>query len=113
MRSDAGAIERAKLINLGMQFAELQVALLVELVPQDDASNPRTRIRLQVHPTDQPYLPPNLRLLVLDESGATFLDTQSRSLDNVIQLQFFGKPRERFTVHVALGDACVVEKFEI
>ncbi|HEY9640588.1 MAG TPA: DUF1822 family protein [Coleofasciculaceae cyanobacterium] len=101
-------LRRAKLIDLNIQMPH-PVALVVELTP--DAQ--QTEIRLQVHPTGQPYLPPQLRLAVLDESGATFLEAQSREADNYIQLQFRGTPGETFQVRVAIADASVVESFVI
>ncbi len=107
---DAG-IRRAKLIDLGRQLSDRPVALLVELRP---LANQPTTICVQVHPTgDRPYLPPNLQLMVLDESGAVFLDAQSRSADNYLQLQFRGQLGERFGVKVAFGDASATEDFAL
>ncbi|HEY9822378.1 MAG TPA: DUF1822 family protein, partial [Candidatus Sericytochromatia bacterium] len=57
--------------------------------------------------------PPSLQLTVLDESGATFLEAQSRSADNYIQLQFSGVPGEQFSVRVSLGDASILQDFVI
>ncbi|MDX2211944.1 MAG: DUF1822 family protein [Oculatellaceae cyanobacterium bins.114] len=108
---EASKIGRAKLIDLGIQFNRQPVALVVELQP---AANQTTQVCLQVHPTqDQPYLPANLRLTVLDESGATFLEAESRVADNYIQLQFSGNSGERFGVQITLGDSSVFEEFMI
>ena len=105
----AAPIRRVKLIDLEMQVGNGSVALLVELRPQ---LNQQTSICLQVHPTgERRYLPTNLQLIVLDESGAIFLSAQSRSTDNYLQLQFRGESGERFSVKVALGDASVTEDF--
>jgi Protein of unknown function (DUF1822) len=101
-------LRRAKLIDLNIQMPH-PVALVVELTP--DAQ--QTDIRLQLHPTGQSYLPPQIRLAVLDASGATFLEAQSREADNYIQLQFRGTPNETFQVLVAIADASVVESFVI
>lgn len=106
-----GAIKRAKLIDLGMQLAGHQVAVIVGLRPE---SNLKTAILLQVHPTNnQIYLPPLLQLIVFDESGAIFLQAQARRADNYIQLQFSGKPGEQFSVKVSLGDFNITENFVI
>ena len=103
------SVKRAKLIDLGMLLAGHSVALIVELRSE---SNQKTGIRLQVHPTgSQIYLPPQLQLIVLDEFGEIFLEAQARSADNYIQLQFSGKPGERFSVKVALGDISIMENF--
>lgn len=106
-----GDVRRARLIDLGMQLAGHSVALLVELKPESEHKN---CIRLQVHPTGSyTYLPPLIQLIVFDETGAVFLQAQSRSTDNYIQLQFGGKPGERFSVKVSLGDVGIVENFMI
>ena len=104
----ANSIRRAKLINLAIRLPD-PVALVVELEPELQ----RTQICLQVHPTHQAHLPIDLRLTVLDEDGNTFLEAQSRSADNYLQLQFSGLPGERFGVQVAIADARVVEQFVI
>lgn len=105
------SIKRAKLIDLGMQIDGYAVALIVELTPE---SEERRNILLQIHPPgNQTYLPPFLQLTVIDESGAIFLEAQARSADNYIQLQFSGRPREHFSVKVALGNASIIEDFEI
>jgi len=99
---------RAKLIDLNIQMPN-PVALVVELTPEAQ----RTNICLQVHPTSTTYLPPDLRLSVLDETGEIFLEAQSRSTDNYIQLQFSGQAGETFRVQVAIADAHVMETFVI
>ena len=104
-------VRRGKLIDLGIQVAGHPVALIIELTPETER---KRSILLQVHPADnQLYLPPSLQLTVLDESGATFLEAQSRSADNYIQLQFSGVPGEQFSVRVSLGDASILQDFVI
>ena len=104
-------IRRAKLIDLGLQLAGHSVALVVELRPE---SHQKTGILLQVHPTSsQIYLPPLLQLIVLDESGAIFLEAKARRADNYIQLQFSGTVGEKFSVKVALDDISITENFVI
>lgn len=103
--------KRAKLIDLGIQIANQPVILIVEIRPNTDQ---QTGIRLQLHPTGhQIYLIPGVQLTVLDESGAVFLETQARSADNYLQLQFRGEPAEQFSVKVSLNDASVTENFII
>lgn len=102
---------RAKLIDLGMQLDGQPVALIVEIIPEPEEN---ISVLLQVQPTgNQTYLPPLLQLIVLDESGETFLEAQARTADNYIQLQFSGNSGERFSVKVALADATVTEDFII
>lgn len=109
--SPENTMRRAKLIDLAIRLPD-PVALVVGLEPSIQPSQP-THICLQVHPTQQSYLPANLRLTVLDDAGSSFLEAQSRGADNYIQLQFSGMPGERFGVQVAIGDANVVEQFVI
>jgi len=99
-----------KLIDLGLQLADRQVALIVKLVPKSELE---VDIRLRVYPAKgQIYLPPSLQLIVWDESG-TSLQTQARSIDNWIQLEFSGELGESFSAKVALGDASVTENFVV
>ncbi|WP_199320560.1 DUF1822 family protein [Leptolyngbya sp. FACHB-261] len=107
-------IGRAKLIDFGIQLAEHPLALVVELRPPVDSSiqTLKVEVRLQVHPTgEHPYLPTNLRLIVLDEFGTVFLEAQSRSTDNYIQLQFRGSPGERFSAELVLDEVSITEAF--
>ena len=104
-------IRQVKLLDWGKQRSEDSVALLVELLPQ---LNQPISIGIQVHPmSDRGYLPPNLQLIVLDESGTVFLSAQSRSTDNYLQLQLSGEPGERFSVKVTWDDASLTQDFVI
>jgi len=110
-RRTADDVRLGKPINLGMQLAGNPVALVVVV-----ALNPEGElgILLRLYPTgEQECLPPNLQLVVLDESGETFLEAQSRDADNWIQLQFSGVPGETFSVQIAMGDASFIEYFVI
>ncbi|MEP0884768.1 DUF1822 family protein [Trichocoleus sp. ST-U3] len=105
------AVRKAKLIDLGVEIADLSVALVVEINPE---SEEKTNILLQVHPRgNQAYLPPSLQLIVLDESGSNFLEAESRDADDYIQLEFSGNSGEQFSVRVALGNASIQEDFVI
>lgn len=100
-----------KVADLGMQIAHHRVALMVALLPRTDGT---VAILLRVYPLRRPTdLPPGLRLIVLDEDGDTFLDTDARDTDEYIQLKFGGSPGERFSVRVALGDVAITEDFTI
>lgn len=103
--------KRAKLIDLGIQILNQPVMLIVEISPEKDQ---QTSIHLQLHATgNHIYLPPGVHLTVLDSSGTVFLNAQSRKLDNYIQLQFRGEPREQFSVKVAINDTSITEYFRI
>ena len=109
--STNNSIQRAKLIDLGIQFGDRQVVLLVEISPEDNGS---IAVTLQVHPDpSNTYLPETLQLKVIESSGATFMQAQARSQDNFIQLQFSGQPKEHFTVKIILDDAELTEEFRL
>ena len=110
LRSTESVIQRAKLMDLG-PLSELPLALVVDL--KSDVTQ-QLHICVQAHPAGgYSYLPPNVQLTVLDESGAAFLEAQSRQADNYIQLQFSGHPGEHFSVTLTTQDATVVEHFVI
>lgn len=109
------AIIRGRTIDLGMQLEQESVALVIVAALAD---NSEIELLAQVHPQKgqkkgQPYLPAGAKLVLADESGATILETESRELDNYIQLQFTGEPGDRFTITVALGEAAIVQKFTV
>jgi len=104
------AVSGGKLIDLGVRLAGQRVVLSIKLIPKTERS---VGIRLRVYPTGgQLCLPPSLQLSAWDESG-TCLQTQARSIDNWIQLEFSGEKGERFSAKVALGDVSVTEDFVI
>lgn len=105
-KDSASSVSGGKLINLGIQLADQQVALIVKIIPKTEIE---VDIRLRVYPASgQIYLPPNLQLIVWDETG-TCLEAEARSNDNLIQLGFSGEKKEHFSVKVALGDVSVIE----
>ena len=104
------SIQRAKLIDLGIQLSDCQVVLLVEITPEDSGS---IAVTLQVHPSNNIYLPETLILKVIESSGEVFMQAQARSQDNFIQLQFSGQPQERFTVQIVLDNAKLTEQFQL
>ena len=107
------SIQRAKLIDLGIQLGDRQVVLLVEITPEESGS---IAVTLQVHPSpssNMVYLPETLTLKVIESSGSVFMQAQARSQDNFIQLQFSGQPQERFTVQIILGNVKLTEPFQL
>ena len=105
------SIRRAKLIDLGIQLGDRQVVLLVEITPEDSGS---IAVILQIHPSpNNVYLPETLILKVIESSGEVFMQAQARSQDNLIQLQFSGRPQELFTVQIVLNNAELTEQFQL
>ena len=104
-------IQRAKLLDLGIQLGNRQVVLLIEITPEDNDS---VGVILQVHPNqNDTYVPERLSLKVIEASGQIFMQAQARSQDNFIQLQFSGQPKEKFSVQIALDDAELTEQFQL
>jgi hypothetical protein len=104
-------VQRAKLINLGIQLKDRPVVLLIDITPEVNGS---IAVTLQVHPSfNDAYLPETLILRVVESSGQVFMEAQARSRDNFIQLQFSGESKELFTVQIVLDDAELTEQFQI
>lgn len=101
-----------KLIDLGLQLESQVLALLVAIAPETDE---KLGILVQVHPTGREnYLPPNISVVLLSDSGVVLQSVESRSQDNYIQLKRFRvNPGECFSIQVAYGDVNVTETFEI
>jgi hypothetical protein len=103
--------EGGKIIDLGIQLKGLSIALILDFKPEEENN---TSIRLQVHPgNSEQFLPPNLQLIVLDDSGKVFLEAKSREQDNYIQLVFSGESQEEFSVKIAFRDMTLTENFVI
>ncbi len=104
--------KRAKLIDLGIQLGDLTVALLINIVQEEEG---RLHVLIQLYPTDgEDYLPPNLRITLLSKVGKILQEVTSRSQDNYIQLKpFKGEVGRVFCVKVELGDISVQEEFEL
>lgn len=87
------------------------VALLITLAKEEDE---KTAICLQLNPTDgEKCLPPNLKLIVQDESGNSLVkETDTETL--FIEIKEMGdRPGYRFHVTIALGDVSFTETFVI
>jgi hypothetical protein len=110
-QTNSNSVQRAKLIDLGIQLRNYQVVLLVEITPEANGS---VAVALQVHPSpNHAYLPQGIILKVIELSGEVFMQAQSRSQDNFIQLQFSGQTGEHFAVQIVLDDAELTEQFQL
>jgi len=105
-------VEGIKLIDLGMELENQSVALLVGLAPETEQ---RVGIRVQLYPAGgQTYLPSNIQLILLSQSGATLQEYKARTQDSLIQLKRFTCPMGKcFSVKVALDDFSITEDFVI
>jgi hypothetical protein len=109
--NSAAGVRRIRLIDWGMQIAGEAVALAVALVPRENQS---IHVLLQVYPTgNNPYLPPNLTLMLLDPSGESLREVIARNTDVYIQLKLSGHPGEQFSVKITFGGASITEDFSL
>ena len=105
-------VKRAKLIDLGIQLKDLNVALLVKI---KENLNSKLAVCVQLHPSAEArYLPPNLKLIMLSKSGKVLQKVQSRVQDNYIQLKSFkGEKGKQFKIKVSIESFSVTEHFEL
>ena len=105
-------IRRARLIDFARNLGVQPVVLVVDL-KQSEALD-KIRIGLQVYPTQgQSYLPPGLKLSMIESSNAVFMEAQARQADNFLQLKFCGKPGKHFKVRINMHDMNYIEEFVI
>jgi hypothetical protein len=93
------------------QLAEYPLALV--LAYQVETEEQRTIIARLYSNGEDAYLPPDLKLTVLEDTEVVFLEAISRSADNWIQLQFDGEPGEHFSIKIELGDISIMDNFII
>jgi hypothetical protein len=100
-------VRRAKRIELDTHA----VVLIVTLQPEN---RERLGIHLQLCSVNpQMALPPQLKLMVLTESGEVFREIAATGTDTFMQYEFSGQIGEQFSVKVALGDVSITEAFVI
>jgi len=109
---EAGVTQRVQLIDLGMQLDHQQLVLFVSIIAENDRD---VKVRVRLHPPEgENYLPPNVHLILISESGEVLQQVESRLQDNWIQLsRFTGGVGEQFTIQIALGDVTVTKHFQI
>lgn len=105
------SIRRAKLIDLGMQLQSQPVVLLLALIPQPQG---QVEISVQLHPSPtQAYLPAEIKLALLSDSGEILQEVPARTQDSYIQLRFDGEAGESFALRVSRGEYQITENFVI
>ncbi|MDJ0732614.1 MAG: DUF1822 family protein [Nostocaceae cyanobacterium] len=105
-------VEGVKLIDLGMQLGNKSVALLIALTRELED---KVSVRVQLHPVGgDTYLPSEIKLALLSQSGKILQEFQSRTQDNFIQLKKFTCPlKKHFAIRVACNDLSITENFLI
>ncbi|MEO0867463.1 MAG: DUF1822 family protein [Cyanobacteria bacterium J06642_11] len=98
------SIRRSKRISLNGQAITLTLGMLPLLENQ-------TEIQVQVT-AEQTYLPPQLKLSVLDANDQEVMQAEARATE-AIQLKFMGHPGEEFSLRLTLQDSGFAEKFVI
>lgn len=108
--NSAGRIKRGKRLALGQQQSDEQLALCVEITPTESS---QMDICVDVYPMgNQPYLPQDLQVMVLNEAGEALVQAHARSTET-IQLNFRGESGEGFGIKMVLGDVSITEAFVI
>ena len=114
-------IQRAKLLDLGMQLGHQSVVLLVAIAPSPEAEQSHSNtceeftLLMQLHPADgEPCLPADITLTLLSANQEVLQTVRSRVQDNYIQLKRFqAMVNEVFDVVIAHGETCITESFRV
>jgi Protein of unknown function (DUF1822) len=100
------SMSRAKVIDLVPQ-----IVVLLQLTPTNSEV---FNIRLRIYPGDNSiHLPPDLRLIILDEAGNACMEAQAKSADDWMQLEFDCQHEEKFSVKFVLGGRSFTEQFAV
>jgi Protein of unknown function (DUF1822) len=104
-------IERAKLINIGLETHHESVVIVVK-IKQDELNVEKMHVYLELHPSeDQEYLPPSLHVMILNEEGASVIEAQTKNENKKIEMQLSGAVGDNFSVKIALENFSVIENF--
>ena len=104
-------VQRAKLIDLGMQLDSRSLVLLIALIP---GVTQTFNVQVQLHPVPvDRYLPAQVKLALLDEFGDLLQVVQARQNDDYIQLSFQAEVGEGFRLQVSLNELQITEHFTI
>ena len=100
-----------KALDLGMQFGQNAITLMVGILPIPDGS---MSILIRAYPrNNKTHLPQGLELSGLDVTGNSFFTVQARNKDNYIQFKFTAELGDRFNIRVALDNANITESFVV
>jgi hypothetical protein len=101
-----------KLIDLGMQLQGQSTILLLNITEEPEE---KMSVLAQLHPSGQDrFLPPQMTLTLLSQSGEILQEVCSRAQDNYIQLKSFkGSSGTSFSIRVSFDDLRLCEHFEL
>ncbi len=113
-------VQRAKLLDLGLQLDHQYLALLIAVTPtaheeRGAGLHDQVDVVAQLHPgRGMTYLPTDIEMSLLSDVGEALQNVRSRQYDNYIQLRRFrGIPGECFDIQVTWGNANIIETFVI
>ncbi|MEM6402147.1 MAG: DUF1822 family protein [Cyanobacteria bacterium P01_D01_bin.116] len=110
--SSLAIVKRGKLLNLGIEKADESVVLIVGFKAVEEPD--KFQVSVEICSTkNQTYLPQDLQLMVLDETGNPVMQAQARNTNKNICLDFKGNTKEQFSIKVILGDTSITENFVI
>ncbi|HEY9614431.1 DUF1822 family protein [Allocoleopsis sp.] len=96
--------------DLGLYLAGEAIALMVGILSKSDG---KMLILLRAYPLKQPHLPEELKLIVLDETGNTLQELESRQRDDYMQFKITADVGDRFSVRVVFNEASFTESFVV
>lgn len=113
------SIMRCKKIDIGFDLNGTSIALVIKLVnplEKDKLQIPEEiKIVIQAHPSPGTgnYLPPGLKLVVIDEKGVEVDSIISRQNSNLVEIPLTAELDEIFQVEMILGESKVVQEFAV
>ncbi|MBF2063106.1 MAG: DUF1822 family protein [Calothrix sp. C42_A2020_038] len=109
-------VERAKLINFGIQQAhDTSVGVIIRVWCNEHNTNENDfDIVVELHPTyGQEYLPPMLHIMILDFEGTALLEAKAKNDNKKIELEFGASMGDTFSIKIALVDISIIENFVV
>ena len=104
------SLTRGKKFDLVYGDTSVPLALVAKITRE---SSEEAEILIQVHPTEQDYLPNNLQLAIEDDGGNIVLEAQARDQDNWIQLAFAAEIGEEFNVVITSAENQIKQSFVV
>jgi hypothetical protein len=112
-RSSSFDVSLAKVLDFGDSTIRTSNGDLALVVGVTGVSDTEIRVGVKIYPAGgSSRLPNETQVRLLDESGVE-IGQASAAITQSIQLQFRGRPGERFNVEVNCGDNTITELFEI
>ncbi len=111
--SSSNSVERAKIVDFGIQTNKESVGIIVN-VSRDQNNSNDLNIVVSLHPGNgKEYLPPLLHVMILDEEGNAVMEAKAKNDNKKIELEFSASRGDFFSVKIVLGDFSAVENFTI